>query len=683
VFRAFSIDILSPEVPPVSGADVIIGGILPPPIVYVACIPFGDFGLFFEDEIDGFTYGGAPCVDHPPGGNAIQNVFFSVDRATVGVAPIGAQIIKETMKDGAAGDIFVQSNYGNMIGLVRLFINASPRAGVGGVLGLTGGLPPAVISNVDAWAGGGPGGNPCNGNPLLFTVDPVTAAVLGVTPGTILLHAPQVGIQWAPYLTPAELGLEPLDDVDALDANLFPAGGTFAPAPPDAWIYFSLAPGSPTLALLGASPGDILVKLVGAGGLPLIWAAAADLGLLPDDNLDALDIWDPGFPEQQFDLGLLENHLGHRCPEPGPGPGPGLNPADGPARALAPAGFPSPGNCTVQECLVVCPAGDLDFEVVVRDLSNNPVPGSLVTLSFTTCATFDPCPGASAYIIDFVTKTIYATTDMLGQVIFPLRMGGACVGGTVEVRADGTLLATRNMVSPDQDGSLLVDGADRELLIAKIGTADLTGDLDCDAVVQAVPATRSVVVNSSSLADPSLVGQPVPVQWAVNGAPALAGVVTGTVNVRLNGAIECSAPVGAGQCDVAPASPGTYAVTVEYTGDSNYDPSTSEAVTHQVNATTDVTSTDAVTAFALLAPWPAPAKGITSFAIELPRAARVTLDVLDIGGRRVGEILRDEPMTAGRVIRRWDPSGLPAGVYIVRARADQWVAQRRMIWLGR
>lgn len=52
-------------------------------------------------------------------------------------------------------------------------------------------------------------------------------------------------------------------------------------------VYFSLRPGSPTLAALAASPADILVSFPGAAG-PVVAIPAGAIGLLPSDNVDGL-----------------------------------------------------------------------------------------------------------------------------------------------------------------------------------------------------------------------------------------------------------------------------------------------------------------------------------------------------------------------------------------------------------
>jgi len=61
---------------------------------------------------------------------------------------------------------------------------------------------------------------------------------------------------------------------------------------PDAPIYLTLASGSPTLALIQASPADVLVT--GFSFVPTIYASASALGLTSGDTIDALCLSDDG-----------------------------------------------------------------------------------------------------------------------------------------------------------------------------------------------------------------------------------------------------------------------------------------------------------------------------------------------------------------------------------------------------
>ncbi len=155
------------------------------------------------------------------------------------------------------------------------------------------------------------------------------------------------------------------------------------------------------------------------------------------------------------------------------------------APAPAFAGIPSPINSTVPPCFFACPAGDLAFQIVVRDIGNNPIAGSTVVLDFADCPGFVVCPanGSELYIWDPATRWLRWFTDASGTVRFAIRGGGTCAAGQVRVLADGVRMAMRSLASPDQDGSLLVDGADALHVNSLLGSADPTADLDCDGTV--------------------------------------------------------------------------------------------------------------------------------------------------------------------------------------------------------
>jgi len=85
------------------------------------------------------------------------------------------------------------------------------------------------------------------------------------------------------------------DDLDALEGSpqiVDPDGDGVRNLP----IYFSLAPGSPTLAAVGASPADLLIcaapttGVCGAGSLPAVFISSGALGLAASDNLEDFDL---------------------------------------------------------------------------------------------------------------------------------------------------------------------------------------------------------------------------------------------------------------------------------------------------------------------------------------------------------------------------------------------------------
>ena len=88
---------------------------------------------------------------------------------------------------------------------------------------------------------------------------------------------------------------------------------------------------------------------------------------------------------------------------------------------------------------------------------------------------------------------------------------------------------------------------------------------------------------------------------------------------------------------------------------------------------------------ALAAPWPNPSRGLTRIDMDLPRAADVRLEVLDVQGRHVRELVRAR-MGPGKFVRGWDLADdrgrrVPAGVYLVRLRTSDREAVRRVVVL--
>ena len=158
--------------------------------------------------------------------------------------------------------------------------------------------------------------------------------------------------------------------------------------------------------------------------------------------------------------------------------------------SLAAAAVPSAANSTVPPCMVACPFGDIPFDVVVRDLANNPVANSNVVLDFANCPAAFICtaPGSQPdpYTVDLPTRTIRLMSSASGLAHFPLRVGGGCGANTVRVFADGVLLAQLALASPDQDGDGFTSNIlnnDLAIFTAKLGTSDPTADLDCDGDV--------------------------------------------------------------------------------------------------------------------------------------------------------------------------------------------------------
>jgi hypothetical protein len=157
---------------------------------------------------------------------------------------------------------------------------------------------------------------------------------------------------------------------------------------------------------------------------------------------------------------------------------------------LAVAGIPSPANSTAPNCLDLCPAGDMPYTVVVRDITNAPIANSTVVIDFCQCPGVHLCPAMPGDTYTIVGGCqVTAVTNAAGTVVFPIRGGGLCTSGA-RVFADGILLAQGLFVrSPDQDGDLIVAAPDLSIFATKFGGADPTADFDCDGDVDLADQT--------------------------------------------------------------------------------------------------------------------------------------------------------------------------------------------------
>lgn len=125
------------------------------------------------------------------------------------------------------------------------------------------------------------------------------------------------------------------------------------------------------------------------------------------------------------------------------------------------AGPPDATTSTVDGCLVTCPAGDIAFQVIVRDATGTPCPGILVAIDFCPCPEATLCLyGGGQVCGNGKNDFLAATTDANGMVVFYPAAGGTCGGSTVEIIASGVVLARRYVRALDRDGDFVVESSD-------------------------------------------------------------------------------------------------------------------------------------------------------------------------------------------------------------------------------
>lgn len=260
-------------------------------------VPKANLGLGPNDQLDALSAG----VDAVHESNI---VYFSVDRASIGLAgPLSPlDVSGQAALNQQAGDVFVTTNAqgvgSNPMGINSLHTNQNFF-----------GLIPVVGSLQDNTA------NPQDNLDALcleeFDLSPLqpdgvqdrdvyfslgaNSPSLGVNSAADILQSPAGGVSFGVFATAGQMGLLPEDDLDAL--ALLDLDGVVTPGLDLA--LFSLAPGSPTLlgpdGVFGTaddlSAADLFLTTF--NNFSCVRHVAGSLGLLAEDNVDALDVQIP------------------------------------------------------------------------------------------------------------------------------------------------------------------------------------------------------------------------------------------------------------------------------------------------------------------------------------------------------------------------------------------------------
>lgn len=171
------------------------------------------------------------------------------------------------------------------------------------------------------------------------------------------------------------------------------------------------------------------------------------------------------------------------------------------APTVAPDGEPDAANSAAQwfslaegEAALACPGGDGNYiGVMVKDRDNDPVTNTLVTAEFVAACGMCRC------------ETVTAVTDsVVGLAIVPAAAGldrsgstSCCqVSATVRCRGvtipwsgtGGSLVDTREWISPDLNGDCYVDMVDYFVLVGDVGTTACRSDFDRNGLVEQADA---------------------------------------------------------------------------------------------------------------------------------------------------------------------------------------------------
>ena len=258
------------------------------------------FGLVAGDNVDAVDQPSRvpPFINNPPDDTS-PGKTFSVDRNSPVLQAIRTPA---PIRPGSGADLLV-TNRSNPTGAPRVLFRAESLGLVAGddIDGLSFGREPSLGAGVYAVefsvdrAAVGPAGTAVARETGAATGSEASADVFDafIPAGAGPFFVGRNGQVWdgngssAPLLhlrdVPLDLALN--DNLDALEGPpqlVDPDNDGVRDLP----VYFSLAPGSPTLGLIGAGAGDILICPAPACALPAIFATGPALGLAPADNLE-------------------------------------------------------------------------------------------------------------------------------------------------------------------------------------------------------------------------------------------------------------------------------------------------------------------------------------------------------------------------------------------------------------
>jgi hypothetical protein len=171
------------------------------------------------------------------------------------------------------------------------------------------------------------------------------------------------------------------------------------------------------------------------------------------------------------------------------------------AASAAMAGVPSPTNSTTPLCITLVgslagvPDAAGQFNIVVRDLANNPLNGASVVIDLSNCLDIAICDNQldAAATVNCGAKTTRKFTNALGQVSF-IVLGGSNGGGNASsllgagrIYANGTQIQAPTVSAFDLDGAGGVGANDLSAWLGDFGSGQPYGrsDYDCSGNIGA------------------------------------------------------------------------------------------------------------------------------------------------------------------------------------------------------
>ena len=230
------------------------------------------------------------------------------------------------------------------------------------------------------------------------------------------------------------------------------------------------------------------------------------------------------------------------------------------------------GECTListsagAKTITVTYSGDADFNGSL-DSTTHEVDAASTATTITNAASLG---SASS-----VTGEPYA----VDVTVAPVGAGSGIPTGTVNVD-DGDATCVVTLAGGSGSCLLTSTSAGAKTITATYVATDDFGS-STDAADHTVDAAGTTTTITSDLPDASVSGGEVTVEYSVAVTAPGVGTPTGNVTVS-DGTASCTATVPAGACTLTLTGPGTHELTATYSGDADFNASTSAAEDHEV-----------------------------------------------------------------------------------------------------
>ncbi|MGH9502144.1 MAG: Ig-like domain repeat protein [Terriglobales bacterium] len=228
-----------------------------------------------------------------------------------------------------------------------------------------------------------------------------------------------------------------------------------------------------------------------------------------------------------------------------------------------------------------------------------------ITATYNADANFTGSTSAAlAQTVNTASTTTTITSDspdpsVVGQLVIinftvaAVTPGSGTPTGTVTV-SDGTQSCSASVATGTCSITFTTAGA-KSLTASYPGDTNFTLSASTPATPHTVTTAATTTTITAHTPNPSLVNQPITVNFTVTANSPASGTATGNVTVSDGTGDTCVGTVAAGTCQLTATTSGAKTFTASYATDGNFAASTSAGVSHNVNQAPTITSANSTT----------------------------------------------------------------------------------------